>query len=520
MCFTVTTTSAGLISLGTALALGLAHPFWAPMAVWLVAQPTRGLLLERAGARVCGTAVGSLIGFGLITSLGAHPPALLCAMLGWIALCTAGARLFRFHRSYAMLLAGYTAAVVILAGFADLAHREVLSLMRVECTLIGVAAALLLGFICIRPSFKTDLHARLVAFSAAAHAMAAQERVAPIPHDQFTALLMDAGEVEGMIDERLAGSLTDSDRGAKARSLLSTGIRGVVDARLQRLGGLPQAAECPRANGAESALPPVAVLRADDLIECAQLRSGTRPHAIPLARLDAMGALRAACRSVLCLGGLIIIWQTTKWHYGDAMVTTAAIFTALFSTHNNPVAATRTVLAGSVLGASAAIVYRNLEFLHGPTITSILIGVSPFLTIGAYAMSRPRTNKLAIDYIMTFLLVGQPMLHLSGAGLAASLQQAGAILAGVAAVILSFQFLVPASPAHLMRSLDQSLTKASQSAWTAQSDTSAEHHKLSAILRAIKMGDIARSFGVPIPSDLLDRLSGATSLVSRSRGSP
>lgn len=497
LCFTTTTTVAGLTALAAALALGLAHPFWAPMSVWLVVQRNRALLLERAGARVFGSALGSLVGLGLMKASSGHSAALLCLMLCWISLCTAGARLFRFYHSYSILLAGYTAAVVILAGFSYPVHREALSAMRVESTLIGVTAALLLTGLCIRGNVKTKLREQVDTFMAQANEMAVSERTGQVSDARFAALLINAGKVEAMIDERFAGSVPWSGHGRAARSLLSDAIGKVADARAQRSCAM-------RDYGHFAPLMPSEPTRVR------QVRDGARLRAVLLARLDVKAALRAACRSVLCLGGLIVIWQATGWQHGGAMVTTAAIFTALFSTHNDPVAATRTALMGSLLGVLAALAYRSIDLLHGATISSVLLGIAPFLVVGAYAMAMPRFNKLAIDYLMTFLLVVQPMVHAPAIEMGTSLQQAAAILAGVTAVILAFQFVIPANPAQLMQSLDSSVTNASRAAQMAPTEAQARHHRLSAILRAIKMGDVARSFGLPIPPDVLDRISRAT----------
>lgn len=64
--FAVRTTAAAQLALLAASALGLHHTHWAAMSVWLVAQPTRGLLLEKSILRVVGTLVGAAAGFALL----------------------------------------------------------------------------------------------------------------------------------------------------------------------------------------------------------------------------------------------------------------------------------------------------------------------------------------------------------------------------------------------------------------------------------------------------------------------
>ena len=69
--FAARTTAAAQLSLLAAWSLGLKHTHWAAMTVWLTAQPTRGLLLDKSVLRVVGTLVGAAVGFGLLWGVGA-----------------------------------------------------------------------------------------------------------------------------------------------------------------------------------------------------------------------------------------------------------------------------------------------------------------------------------------------------------------------------------------------------------------------------------------------------------------
>ncbi|TKI03514.1 FUSC family protein [Martelella alba] len=59
--FAIGTTLAAAGSMLCATWLGFHYPWWAAMTVWLVAQPTRGLMLERMIARFAGSTVGALV---------------------------------------------------------------------------------------------------------------------------------------------------------------------------------------------------------------------------------------------------------------------------------------------------------------------------------------------------------------------------------------------------------------------------------------------------------------------------
>lgn len=138
--FSLHTTTAALLALVIAQMQGLHHPWWAAMTVWLVAQPTRGLLIERIGVRLIGTVVGAMAGGLLLTVFFDQHHWLMLALAAWIAACAGYGNLFRHFRNYGFVLAGYTAAIVALFGIQDAVLDVDLALGRIYCTVIGVLA--------------------------------------------------------------------------------------------------------------------------------------------------------------------------------------------------------------------------------------------------------------------------------------------------------------------------------------------------------------------------------------------
>ena len=57
---------AALLSFAAASLLHVHNAYWAAMPVWVIAQPARGVLLERAVFRIVGTLAGAAVGFLLI----------------------------------------------------------------------------------------------------------------------------------------------------------------------------------------------------------------------------------------------------------------------------------------------------------------------------------------------------------------------------------------------------------------------------------------------------------------------
>src|SRR5690606_16173799 len=66
-----------------AFLLHIPNPFLAAMPVFVVAQATRGLALERGLYRVLGTALGALAGFGMIQFIDSAPYASLLMLALW-----------------------------------------------------------------------------------------------------------------------------------------------------------------------------------------------------------------------------------------------------------------------------------------------------------------------------------------------------------------------------------------------------------------------------------------------------
>jgi uncharacterized membrane protein YccC len=106
------TVGAALLCLWLAMRLDLAQPRTAMTTVFIVMQPYSGAVLAKSFYRLAGTLVGSLVSLALVALFAQQPTVLLACTFVWIGICTAGATRNRNFRSYAFVLAGYTAALV------------------------------------------------------------------------------------------------------------------------------------------------------------------------------------------------------------------------------------------------------------------------------------------------------------------------------------------------------------------------------------------------------------------------
>lgn len=219
---------AAWLSFAVAASLHVQHAYWAAMPVWVLTQPSRGQVLERAAFRLLGTLIGALVGFALLR-LPIPPLAHIAVLALWIAINAGLTHVLRGVLGYAALLAGITAAIVIIPSVLTPAAPTDLAVARVECTLIGVTISALVLALLTPASPLTEFYARIRGVAAEAVAYAAQvlrdgqaadgkcadERriLAMISQLESTARLTSAGSVEGYrhigdVDLLVVGSLS------------------------------------------------------------------------------------------------------------------------------------------------------------------------------------------------------------------------------------------------------------------------------------------------------------------------
>jgi uncharacterized membrane protein YccC len=110
--FALANTAAVLGALYIAFAFDLERPYWAMLTVFIIAKPISGAVRSKAVYRFLGTAAGAAMALLLVPPL-VQAPVLLClAIAGWVSICLYFSLLDRTPRSYAFMLAGYTAAIV------------------------------------------------------------------------------------------------------------------------------------------------------------------------------------------------------------------------------------------------------------------------------------------------------------------------------------------------------------------------------------------------------------------------
>lgn len=110
--FSFNSFAAAMLSLYVGFSIGLPRPYWAMMTAYIVSHPLAGAVRSKAIFRLGGTLVGSTVALLLVPPL-VDSPVLLCLVISlWIGACLFVSLLDRTPRSYVLMLAGYTAAII------------------------------------------------------------------------------------------------------------------------------------------------------------------------------------------------------------------------------------------------------------------------------------------------------------------------------------------------------------------------------------------------------------------------
>lgn len=405
---------AAWLAFAAAAVLGLPNAFWAAMPVWVVAQGSRGLLVERGLWRLAGTLAGAAAGFALLAVLPGAVPQL--AALGlWVGLCAAGTHLVRGVAAYGVMLAGMTAAVVILPAVLMPEHATELALSRVYCTLIGVAMVTVVTGLFTPPAPRQRFEQELIAL---AREIAGLD--APPDAAREHAWLAAIHRLEAGIATVAAGT-------GRARALRRR-IETVLQAAVAALAAWQVLAA--RAGGAAPDPDPASVdparahlARAQaTLAQAAGILGGRVPAAAghaPLApyrdltRARHAGLLSGAATLAAALLGLL--WPGPE---GELAALGVCIFSMVLGSLPQPHAVAPKLLAGVCAGMALATAYRFWVQPYASTGLLPLLGtLVPFVLAGglARASRRPWIALPALDANMCFMLASQAGLPPAGA---------------------------------------------------------------------------------------------------------
>ncbi|HEX7817274.1 FUSC family protein [Dyella sp.] len=124
-----------------AMGLQLEAPATSMITVVLVMHPHSGMVLAKSFYRALGTLAGSVFGLVLMGMFPQQRELFLFTLSLWVGLCAGGAMLYRNFMSYGFVLAGYTAAIVVLPAINAPLTVFDSAVMRVSEVMLGILVA-------------------------------------------------------------------------------------------------------------------------------------------------------------------------------------------------------------------------------------------------------------------------------------------------------------------------------------------------------------------------------------------
>ena len=249
MGFAIRTWLTAMLALFVSFVLQLESPYWTLLAVWILAQPTPGMILSKSFYFSIGTLVGAFLGITLIALFAQTPELFVLALALLVAASTVASNVLTNFRAYGTVLVGYTAGIVAAGAISDPSQVFFIGLARGAAILTGVACTLVVNLIFAPQRSKAAALEKLRAvLKDAAHRAAYSWQA---PNDTRLQigrkLISDLIALNTLIEYAEAESADFRLHANQARSLLAhvfglISARRALDAHLIRRGWPPHAA--------------------------------------------------------------------------------------------------------------------------------------------------------------------------------------------------------------------------------------------------------------------------------------
>ena len=439
--FSLRTAVAACAAFLIAWMLGLDHPQWSAMTIWVAAQPTRGQVLEKSLFRVAGTVTGTLAGILLMLGSGGEPVLLVVGLSVWIALCAGIANAQRGFVAYGTILAGYSASIVALT---DSVHPDRIletGLDRLATILLGVLLALIVGLVFTPHAAEDALTGRLRRLTARVLRDLAvglgRDNDEPLAAEQRD-ILAEMAAIEELLESHGAGSLRSRRIVHAIRALMMAEMSLLLLARRQvtlRHGDLVHPLDAVSACLEGGMRYEQTVAAMERLIHAAEfdpklrerfsrmLHAGrvyiasVRGQAAGMGRIpsrhvalhrDWAGAWRAFARAGITMLAVGLIWAATRWSAATLLLLGVSIMVSMVSMFEHPAGMMRFIFIGQICGAFAALSCRFLAWPLATTELGVVLLTMPVILVAALFYSHRATMIFGFDYAIVSLLLLHP----------------------------------------------------------------------------------------------------------------
>ena len=439
--FAVRVWLATILALFISFWLQLEAPSTAAVTVAILAEPSRGQALDKAGFRLTATIVGVAASIAITGLFSQARDLILAASAVWLGLCVFAATLLDGYRAYAAVLSGYSVAIVATQQMDNPQHVFDVGMERGAAIAVGIMSMAVVNALMSAP----DHHPRLAAQLAAIHRRVREYASATLHSESdnsatFLALVRD---IVGLRPEIASVAFEESSSFVGSAAARSAAV-GLI-AELQAVRAMNAASADVETEA--SAWKFRELLRRDETVcqDLLALRSTKLPSRLcrcPLYRsyrIAAENGLRAALW--FAIASTFFVWA--GWSAASVSLSFVAILAALGAITPNPRGSSALALVCAMI---AAVLTGILEFivLDGTDAFPVLaIAMAPFMIGGALLVRSQNSlwaglGRMNLIFITTILAPSNPQSYNPQTFLFTSL-----FVVAAAAVLLAAQMLIP-----------------------------------------------------------------------------
>ncbi|WP_426610476.1 FUSC family protein [Bradyrhizobium sp. McL0616] len=407
-----------LLALYVSFWLELESPSSAALTVAVLALPTRGQGMEKAGYRLLATAIGVIASIA-IAGMFSQTGGLLLAVLGiWVGVCTYVAGMLDGNRAYAAALCCITVALIAVEQIDTPLQVFPTGVARGAAICIGVFAVALVNEVLAAPDYHPVLASRLDALQCrvsdfAQSAIRGEVSSAIVAAD----LLRDIASLHPEIASLTTESSSGTARTAAARTAMVDLVTGLSRARALAALPRPVAATQDGRNYGESGLMTICrnvLLReiagssADVRSSLEALRAGTHPRRqwrAPLYRSRRIAA-EAGVRAAIHFTIIAMIFVMAGWPSTELCLTLVAAIIGLSTTAPDPRGFTTLAVFAMPIACVVAGILKYLVLNGVSEFQLLAIGLAPVVIGAALMITLPSRLLSPIGrLVLVFMLV-------------------------------------------------------------------------------------------------------------------
>src|SRR6516162_10456320 len=441
-----------IISLLTSFWLQLEAPFSAALTVLILAEPTLGQALAKAGWRLIATIIGVSASIAITGFLNQSEDLILTAFAAWLGLCVYAAGLLDGYRAYAAVLSGYTVGLIAVQQIDSPQHVFESGMSRGAAIAVGVLSITLVNNLLLAP----DRYPRLMVQLAAMHRRI-REYAKAVIRDEVTDLTATALLKREIVALRpdIASLATEASSGPlRSAAARSTIVAFVAELHaIRALAALPVAADpafrerltsvFDRRDNEPASISPVGhlidfaknstdataapfvwalseLLRTDEEVRqnLVALKSGMRPPRAwraPLYqsnRIAVESGIRASAQFAIASALFVL----TGWPATSVALSIVALVIGLGATTPSPRDFTTIALIASPIAIALAGVFEFLILDGVSDFPLLAIGLAPFVVGAGLLISGPNPGlaslgRLSLIFFMVIFSPSNPQTY-------------------------------------------------------------------------------------------------------------